>query len=72
MSKAIRIFGITFIFILIALLSSCAPAKKNTYYQKKMKSTYLNNSQLGRNRYYFSKDYQKKLYKTYKKKKSSY
>ncbi len=68
MSKAIRIIGIIFIFIMIASLTACSPAKKNTYYAKKKKASILNNTQLGRNRYYFSKDYQKKLYKSYKRK----
>ena len=72
MSKATRISEIIFIFLMIASLTACAPAKKNTYYTKKRKSTMLNNTQLGRNRYYFSKDYQKKLYKSYKKKRSNY
>lgn len=69
MSRVIRIVGIIFTLFIIASATACAPGKKNTYYQKKMKTSILNTSQLGRNRYYFSKDYQKKLYKTYKKKK---
>jgi hypothetical protein len=72
MSKIIRTGGIIFMFFLILSLTDCAPASKNTYYQKKKKSTMLNNTQLGRNRYYFSKDYQKKLYKSYKKKRNSF
>jgi hypothetical protein len=68
MSKAIKILNITFILILIAIFTACAPAKKNPYYEKRKKSSQVNASQLGRNRYYFSKDYQKKLNKTFKKK----
>jgi hypothetical protein len=50
------------------IFTACAPAKKNPYYEKRKKSSQVNASQLGRNRYYFSKDYQKKLTKTFKKK----
>jgi hypothetical protein len=50
------------------MVNSCAPAKKNTYYQKRKKTSHINTSQLGRNRYYYSPGYQKKLMKSYKKK----
>jgi hypothetical protein len=50
------------------IFTSCAPAKKNPYYEKKKKSSQVNASQLGRNRYYFSSGYQKKLKKTFKQK----
>jgi hypothetical protein len=68
MSNANKILKYIFILCLIAIFISCAPAKKNPYYEKRKKSTQVNASQLGRNKYYFSKDYQKKLTKTYKKK----
>lgn len=68
MSEAIKILKYVFIFLLIEIFVSCAPAKKNPFYEKRKKSTQVNASQLGRNRYYFSKDYQKKLNKTFKKK----
>jgi hypothetical protein len=54
--------------MLILIFTACAPAKKNPYYEKRQKSSQVNASQLGRNKYYFSKDYQKKLNKTFKKK----
>jgi uncharacterized membrane protein len=68
MSKAIKILNFTFILIVIVIFSACAPAKKNPYYEKRKKSSQVSSSQLGRNRYYFSKDYQKKLNKTFKRK----
>jgi hypothetical protein len=68
MSKAIKILNYGCVFILIVIFTACAPAKKNPYYQKRQKSSQVNASQLGRNRYYFSKDYQKKLTKTFNKK----
>jgi predicted metallo-beta-lactamase superfamily hydrolase len=48
--------------------TGCASSKKNPYYEKRMKASRTNANQLGRNRYYFSKDYQKKLNKSYKRK----
>jgi hypothetical protein len=68
MSRAIKILYCSFIFLLIVLFTACAPAKKNPYYEKRKKGSQVNASQLGRNKYYFSKDYQKKLTKTFKKK----
>jgi hypothetical protein len=68
MSKGIKILIYSFILMLIVLFTACAPAKKNPYYEKRKKSSQVNASQLGRNRYYFSSGYQKKLNKTFKKK----
>jgi hypothetical protein len=68
MTKTIKIFSYSFILIIIILFTACAPAKKNPYYEKRKKSSQVNASQLGRNKYYFSKDYQKKLTKTFKQK----
>lgn len=68
MSKAIKILKYSFILILLVIFTNCAPAKKNPYYEKRKKSSQVNASQLGRNKYYFSKDYQKKLNNTFKKK----
>jgi hypothetical protein len=66
MSKGIKILIYSFILMLIVLFTACAPAKKNPYYEKRKKSSQVNASQLGRNRYYFSSGYQKKLNKTFK------
>lgn len=68
MSKGIKILIYSSILMLIVLFTACAPAKKNPYYEKRKKSSQVNASQLGRNRYYFSSGYQKKLNKTFKKK----
>jgi PBP1b-binding outer membrane lipoprotein LpoB len=59
---------LSLILILVLISSGCASSKKNPYYEKRMKASRTNTSQLGRNRYYFSKDYQKKLCKSYKRK----
>lgn len=66
MSKTIKILKFLLIIVLIALASGCAPARKNTYYQKRKQASKVNTTQLGRNRYYFSTGYQKKLVKNYK------
>jgi hypothetical protein len=68
MSKAIKILNYFFIFFLFIMFFACAPAKKNPFYEKRKKGSQVNASQLGRNRYYFSSGYQKKLNKNYKKK----
>jgi hypothetical protein len=68
MSNSIKKIKIIFIFFLVALFIACAPAKKNTYYAKKKKSSQVNASQLGRNKYFFSSGYQKKLNKNYRRK----
>lgn len=60
------------LFILLLSISfvmtGCAPTRKNPYYEKRIKASRNNTKQLGRNRYYFSNDYQKKLSKSYKRK----
>jgi hypothetical protein len=65
MSKSLRVF---FLLIFIALVTGtgCAAHKKNPFQQKR-DSSHVSTSQLGRNRYYFSTDYQKRLTKGYKK-----
>ncbi len=68
MSKTIKILKLFLVFLMIAVFTGCAPSRKNPYYQKKKKSSKVNNEQLGRNRYYFSPSYQKKLNSNYKKK----
>ena len=68
MSGTFLKFKYLLILLLIIMVSSCSASKKNTYYQKRKKSSHINESQLGRNRYFFSPEYQKKLNKSYKKK----
>jgi hypothetical protein len=64
------VYRYTFFLLLIAILavSGCASSKTNPYAQKKRKSDMVQASNLGKNRYYFSNSYQKKLTKSYKKK----
>ncbi len=69
MSKSIKILKYFFVFLLIAFITGCAPAKQNSFQQKRKKGSRVSTSQLGRNKYYFSTGYQKKLVNNYKKKK---
>jgi len=68
MSRMIRILKYFLIFLLIASFTACASTRKNTYLQKRRKTSWVNTSQLGRNKYFFSSGYQKKLVKSYKRK----
>jgi hypothetical protein len=64
-----RIQRVLLLIILSVILSAgCAPARKNPYYEKRIKASHSNTKQLGRNRYFFSKTYQKKLTKSFKRK----
>lgn len=63
----VRILKYVMLFVLIFALTDCASSKKSSYAYKKSKSSKVSASQLGRNKYYFSSGYQKKLSKSYKK-----
>ncbi len=73
MRSKVRIITVTFILSLglLMVIPGCASTKKDTYLNEKAKRKQLNQhistSQLGRNKYYFSNKYQKKLSR-YKKK----
>jgi len=68
MSNFIKISKYLLIIFLILFACSCAASRKNPYYKKKKAASHINTEQLGRNRYYFSPGYQKKLNSTFKKK----
>jgi len=68
MARTIKILTFTFCLVLIAVFISCASSKKNPYYEKRKKASHVNTTQVGRNKYFFSSGYQKKLVKSYKKK----
>jgi hypothetical protein len=69
MSKAIKILKCSFLFLLIVLFTGtgCASSKKNIAYENKRKDSLCDLSHLGRNKYYYSNYYQKKLVKSTKK-----
>lgn len=68
MPKITKILNCLFIVICVLLLTDCASAKQNPYQQKRNAASRVNTSQLGRNKYYFSNGYQKKLVHNYRKK----
>jgi hypothetical protein len=67
MPNAIRIIRYLLIIMLVIVLGGCA-VNKNPYYKKRNSSSKVSTTQLGRNKYYFSPTYQKKLKASYKKK----
>jgi hypothetical protein len=68
MSKSVKLLKYLFLFLLIGILTGCATARQNPYQKKRAKASRVHTSQLGRNKYYFSTGYQKKLLRSYKKK----
>jgi len=68
MSKSFKILKYLLLLIIIGAITGCAPARQNPFQKKRAKASRVNTSQLGRNRYYFSTPYQKKLTRNYKKK----
>jgi hypothetical protein len=66
MERTVKIITISFSFVLLTLLISCASSNKNPYYEKRKKASHVNTTQVGRNKYFFSPGYQKRLYKGYK------
>lgn len=63
-----KIVKLIFALILVSSFSACTSVKMNPYAGKRQTASSSNTSQLGRNRYYFSDSYQKKLVKSYKRK----
>jgi hypothetical protein len=68
MSNLYRILKYFLILFVLLIMTDCATAKQNPFQEKRKKASKVNTSQLGRNRYYFSTGYQKKLVKGYKRK----
>jgi hypothetical protein len=68
MAKINRILKYSLIFLVIAMFAGCASSGKNTWAAKRKQASRVNTSTLGRNKLFYSSGYQKKLYKTYKKK----
>jgi len=70
MKSKVRVsLGLMVFFVAaVIILPGCAASKKDTYYQKKVKAqSHIDASKLGRNKYFFSTQYQKKLNKFKKK-----
>jgi len=68
MSKYYKILKYFLIIILIAVISGCASARQNPFDHKRKKASKQNTLTVGRNKYFFSTNYQKKLQRNYKKK----
>jgi hypothetical protein len=64
-----KIFRIFLLLLLMALFASpgCGSSNKGQTIYRKSQASKVNASQLGRNKYYFSTTYQKKLTKSYNK-----
>ncbi|MGQ9619732.1 MAG: hypothetical protein ACUVTX_01955 [Bacteroidales bacterium] len=69
MKSLFKLIKYCFLLILIIFLTGtgCASSRKNPWASKRSRASYVNTSRLGKNRYYFSVNYQKKLQKNYKK-----
>jgi hypothetical protein len=63
-----KILKLAIMAIMVVSLSSCAATNKNSYAKRRKKASIVNTSQLGKNKYYFSPGYQKKLSRSYNKK----
>ncbi|HVN59472.1 MAG TPA: hypothetical protein VMT63_14325 [Bacteroidales bacterium] len=69
MQKIANILRSTLLLLfLVALTTTGCAVKKNPWQKKKSQASRVNASQLGRNKYYFSTGYQKRLQKSVKKK----
>lgn len=55
-----------FLLLLVVLFIACSSQRKNPYYSKRVKASKENTNRLGRNKYYFSDTYHKKLTKSVK------
>ncbi len=69
MKSFIKILKPGFLLIMVFLIvgSGCVASKQNPWKEKRKKASHVNTTQLGRNRYFFSENYQKKLQKSMKK-----
>jgi hypothetical protein len=66
MLKAIRILKYIFIFIVLFTGTGCASVKKNRIHPKR-KEALCDLSHLGKNKYFYSAHYQRKLAKSFRK-----
>lgn len=71
MAKSVKILGYVLLIVILAVMTECASSKRNPYLEKREKASRVNTTQLGRNRYYFSSNYQKRLIKSYRSRKNA-
>lgn len=67
MRRIVNIFIIILIITFAASCGSSSSTRKNPYYKKKKKEFATETTKLGKNKMFFSKDYQRKLKKRAKK-----
>jgi uncharacterized protein YcfL len=61
-TKTMNFFKYFLIAICLLMMASCASTKKNPYYERKKQEVVA--PQLGKNRYLYSKEYQRKISKS--------
>ncbi|MBE0675715.1 MAG: hypothetical protein IH591_13725 [Bacteroidales bacterium] len=69
MFRNFKRYALLIAVMILIVVAGCASSKKNNWIKERKRSGYVNTSQLGKNRYYFSSSYQKKLGKSMKRKK---
>jgi hypothetical protein len=67
LNRNMKYFKYLIIMLIVILMTSCFASRRNPYGKKK-RNTHISATQLGRNKYFFSNEYQKKLRKSYRKK----
>jgi len=67
MPKIVKILKYLLILISLVIVTDCASARQNPWQKKRTQASMVHTSQLGRNRFYFSPGYQKKLIHSVKK-----
>ena len=68
MSGFIKKYSYLILILVALIIAGCASSKKNNWIKERKKSGYVTTSQLGKNKYYFSNSYQKKLHRSMKRK----
>jgi ABC-type Fe3+-hydroxamate transport system substrate-binding protein len=68
MPKITRIIQYVLIFLLIVVAGGCASSSKSSWEKKRKTAARTNTAQVGRNKFFYSTNYQKKLGRTYRNK----
>jgi len=68
MHKIARILQYLLIFLLIVIAGGCASSAKHSWEKKRKTAARTNTAQVGRNRFFYSTNYQKKLSRNYRNK----
>jgi hypothetical protein len=68
MNRSLRKFPFLIIILAALLVFGCASTRRNPWVKERRRSGFVSTSQLGKNKYYFSSSYQKKLSRSVRKK----